>query len=300
MNVTEALLRTHGNFTDFPTRDFPLDCEGMASMQMNESLLSVLGNIGGDRYILSEPNTSKGGYVFLATRKEPAGELLYVEKKSASNASTVYIRSEPVNINVQGSSYNGAYTKRWLDWGNGEEQFAWADFKRIQTNLSLQNRIEVLEAKIVPSIPSGVITMWSGNGNNVPEGWVICNGLNNTPDLRGRFIVGSSDTVADYKGTAPYSGKRGTSESYTVTLTENNLPAHNHVNNSKFNKLSARASDVDNNATTKALDSGSPTTEYMIGRMDNYWDVATIKTVGRGQSFDIRPPYYALAFIMKL
>lgn len=42
-----------------------------------------------------------------------------------------------------------------------------------------------------PSIPPGLIAMWSGT--TVPEGWVLCNGENNTPDLSDKFIVGTTD-----------------------------------------------------------------------------------------------------------
>ena len=37
------------------------------------------------------------------------------------------------------------------------------------------------------SFPKGIIVMWSGSTENVPEGWGLCNGENNTPDLRGRL-----------------------------------------------------------------------------------------------------------------
>lgn len=40
------------------------------------------------------------------------------------------------------------------------------------------------------SMPIGMIIMWAGNPNDIPMGWVECNGLNNTPDLRGRVPVG--------------------------------------------------------------------------------------------------------------
>jgi hypothetical protein len=38
--------------------------------------------------------------------------------------------------------------------------------------------------------PKGVIWLWSGSIENIPEGWALCNGENGTPDLRGRFVLG--------------------------------------------------------------------------------------------------------------
>lgn len=35
----------------------------------------------------------------------------------------------------------------------------------------------------------GMILMWSGTGSNVPEGWALCDGTLGTPDLQLRFVL---------------------------------------------------------------------------------------------------------------
>lgn len=40
-------------------------------------------------------------------------------------------------------------------------------------------------------MPKGAIIMW--NGSNIPNGWALCDGKNETPDLRGRFIIGATE-----------------------------------------------------------------------------------------------------------
>lgn len=40
-------------------------------------------------------------------------------------------------------------------------------------------------------IPAGLIAMWSGI--EVPEGWVLCDGNNDTPNLSDKFIVGTTN-----------------------------------------------------------------------------------------------------------
>lgn len=40
-------------------------------------------------------------------------------------------------------------------------------------------------------VPVGGIIPWSGASNAIPTGWVLCNGLNGTPNLQDRFIVGA-------------------------------------------------------------------------------------------------------------
>ncbi len=69
------------------------------------------------------------------------------------------------------------------------------------------------------AIPAGVILLWSGTIADIPTGWALCDGQNNTPDLRDRFIVGagSSYSVGDTGG------------ANDVTLTIDQTPAHTHT-----------------------------------------------------------------------
>ena len=70
-------------------------------------------------------------------------------------------------------------------------------------------------------VPEGGIIIWSGTHNNIPTGFAICDGANGTPDLRGRFVVG-------YSGSGDYSAVGNTGGSDSRTLTESNMPSHNH------------------------------------------------------------------------
>lgn len=70
----------------------------------------------------------------------------------------------------------------------------------------------------IEGVPSGVIAMWSGTNANIPSGWVLCDGLNSTPDLTDRFILGR----------AAATNTNSTGGANTVTLSEGNLPAHTH------------------------------------------------------------------------
>jgi hypothetical protein len=59
-----------------------------------------------------------------------------------------------------------------------------ATFSRLFTNSSA-----AFEAKV----PIGGIILWSGSESEIPANWAICDGQNNTPDLRARFVLGASD-----------------------------------------------------------------------------------------------------------
>jgi hypothetical protein len=47
-------------------------------------------------------------------------------------------------------------------------------------------------ASKVPILPAGLIVMWNGLLANIPAGWALCDGQNNTPDLRSKFIKGAA------------------------------------------------------------------------------------------------------------
>ena len=137
------------------------------------------------------------------------------------------------------------------------------------------------------TIPVGGIIMWSGR--NVPDGWALCDGRKvndiQTPNLVDRFIYGSNTSDVGQSG-----------GSASVTLTVGNLPAHNHlyagddhidyIHDSSYNagaNVSSRPGGYDANSTDHGLGT--------IFRTSN---------TGSGQSFSILPPYYKLAFIMRV
>ena len=68
------------------------------------------------------------------------------------------------------------------------------------------------------SIPAGLICIWSGSNSNIPSRWTLCNGNNNTPDLRDKFVLGAGK---DYSVGATGGEKE-------VTLTIAQMPSHNH------------------------------------------------------------------------
>lgn len=110
-------------------------------------------------------------------------------------------------------------------------------------------------------VPSGGIVIWSGAIVDIPNGFVLCDGNNGTPDLRNRFIVGAGDTYAV--------NASGGSSSHTHAFTSN---GHNH--NLVAGSLVASGGDFDS-ATTTETDSG-------ITDPANHL-----------------PPYFSLAYIMK-
>src|SRR5690606_4177100 len=90
---------------------------------------------------------------------------------------------------------------------------SWSLFTRVESLIELQKAV----------VPVGIISMWSGSIGNIPTGWALCDGTNGTPNLKGKFIVGYDPDVVDYNAIAKTGGLK------EVTLTEDQMPAHNHA-----------------------------------------------------------------------
>jgi len=65
----------------------------------------------------------------------------------------------------------------------------------------------------------GMILMWSGRLSEIPSGWALCDGQNGRPNLLGRFVMGVRSGSTD-------PGATGGSNS--LTLTQSQIPPHNH------------------------------------------------------------------------
>jgi len=129
----------------------------------------------------------------------------------------------------------------------------------------------------VDSFVSGMIIMWNSTVASIPTGFVLCDGQNNTPDLRGRFVIGHHPSNVDYDVNAT-----GGAEDVTLTIAQ--MPSHKHDTS------------VDN---TKLFPSNGQTSINFGGAGGYPATTFTMSNTGGGQSHENRPPYYALCYIMK-
>ena len=147
------------------------------------------------------------------------------------------------------------------------------------------------------SIPSGVIVMWSGSYNDIPAGWHLCDGTNGTPDLRDKFIYGVNTTYGP--GDDGDLGTTGGSTSHTHTYTE--VPSHTHTASISPNPHTHRL-------TTYAPGGSIPGSpgHYQSGSdyVGSTFLSVTVNSTGlptcTTDPASSVPPYYKLAFIMKL
>jgi len=108
----------------------------------------------------------------------------------------------------------------------------------------------------------GLICLWSGAIVDIPAGWGLCDGSLGTPDLRNKFVIGAGDTYDP--------DDEGGNATHTHTFTDG---GHHHHFSAGVG-LWAGA----NFGLQTSTDAASGTT-------------------GAGNTL---PPYYALAYIMKL
>lgn len=127
-----------------------------------------------------------GGFV------KSAGGTSALTAAAAVNAATEVTGVLPVSNGGTGQS---SLTSGSLIRGNGAGAVA-PLVGTVAGQVATWNGSEWVSQAPATTIPTGVITMWSGSIASIPGGWFLCDGTNGTPDLRNRFIVGAGSTYA--------------------------------------------------------------------------------------------------------
>jgi microcystin-dependent protein len=135
------------------------------------------------------------------------------------------------------------------------------------------------------TIPIGGIIMWSGA--TPPAGWALCDGSQGTPDLRGRFVLASgagTGLTARTLGSTP-----GGKETHVLTTSEMPAHVHNYIANAAGVVLAA------------AYDTGGTKPDDGLSGGYGYALSATsVQTAGGGAAHNNMPPFFVLAFIMRV
>ncbi len=142
-------------------------------------------------------------------------------------------------------------------------------------------------------VPKGTVVSWTGT--TAPAGWALCNGQNGTPNLQGRFIFGWNPAGGKHAKVpgADYNQLNGVGGNQIHQLTVGEMPAHAHPFDDAYyaehwgpnkrwgNSLagSNKGADGDNAVWTAR------------------WNT---EPVGGNDVHNTMPPYYILAYIMKL
>ena len=180
-------------------------------------------------------------------------------------------------------------------------------------------------------LPRGIITMWSGATNAVPSGWALCDGNNGTPNLKDRFIVGAGQSygVGNTGGNITQTPSVWTNAAGTgiqvagTAINTSQMPWHTH-DGSVGSDASIQVQDsIQSSSAGEWLADDSfgsigwspspirkPLKDFSAslsingtgGNQPHYHGVTDNghAHTAAASAIDVRPPYYALAFIMKL
>lgn len=154
----------------------------------------------------------------------------------------------------------------------------------VATTQWVSNYLETLT-----SLPIGGIIMWTGT--TAPNGWSLCDGTNGTPNLSGKFILGYES------GTNNLNDVGGSS---SVTLSVDEIPAHSHNvtdpgHNHQVELKTESMQNVGGEGESVLRDrksSNKDTKTNLTG--------ITLQETGGSGSHENMPPYYVLAYIMKI
>jgi microcystin-dependent protein len=146
------------------------------------------------------------------------------------------------------------------------------------------------------TIPLGGIIMWSGS--TPPVGWALCNGQTVsgvvTPDLRGRFVIGAG-TYTESSGSYTYNvGNTGGEAKHAMTVAE--MPKHVH----NINMLVNYGGNGTPGGEIVGGNAGGGDKYRFDNKNSDYTGGNGTQSDGNGQYHENRPPYYTLAYIIRV
>lgn len=206
-----------------------------------------------------------------------------------------------LSINAAGAVPNPGHLWSEMQSDSNTIQVSGQKITNLATPTVATDAVNKAYADGLGSIPSGVILLWSGSVATIPTGWALCNGSNGTPDLRDKFVVGAGNTYA----------VAATGGEATHTLTEAEMPSHSHSDPAHSHSFSGSGSLPQNGAQcssgTYVGNIVSSTGCPMVGSFSVSISGTTSSGgggstggAGGGGAHNNLPPYYSLAYIMKL
>jgi len=150
------------------------------------------------------------------------------------------------------------------------------------------------------SVPIGGIIMYSGEEGSLPRGWKLCNGENDTPNLVDKFILGVGyDNIGEEGGTLEATmpeHSHDATHDHTASSAEDGEHTHDLIldDKARFGSGEEYTPRSSGTAISDLVPAGGAHSHSIT--VDEK-DLTTSKEGGDG---DNRPPYYTLAYIMRM
>lgn len=233
----------------------------------------------------------------------------------------IIVPSVQKTYHVDASGLAGTFTVSITPTGGGDS----VSFGATETGVVYCDAVNVNE--IIKTTPdpflTNMIMLWAGSIATIPDGWVLCDGTNNAPDLRDRFVVGATQddngvantnitgslTLSGGSTAASTTGSAGAHDHGGATLEHalvlNEIPSHTHDFFAGFNNgfgspavlNSAVVHDL-NGTYRSTTASGTDIIDASGGDDGHAHDITSDGNHTHSVTPQL-PPYYALAYIMK-
>lgn len=142
-------------------------------------------------------------------------------------------------------------------------------------------------------IEAGLIVEFFGLSSNIPDGWQLCDGTNDTPNLIDKFILGAGDiySINDTGGSAdavvPSHNHSNSSTGTDGTLHNHSFATHAFT----FGSLISEGTDDTFNNTRRNTTTAAAGAHSHTVTVSSEGDAATDKNL---------PPYFSIIYIIKL
>lgn len=242
-----------------------------------------------------------------------------------TGGSGVYTKEETDAKLATKANVGVSYTKEEADIIVDEKADIGVSYTKAETEARLATKADItdLESAVASAVPTGMIMLWSGSTGSVPSGWRLCDGGGGTPNLRDKFIVGAGST---YSVNATGGSADAIAVSHTHTASSNTTGNHTHslggttggggshshpvttAGQSSGYPIQISEAEIYGTGQTNAgrkfsTDSVGNHTHSVAGTANaagNHAHTITVNAGGVSGTGKNLPPYYALAYIMKI
>ena len=237
----------------------------------------------------------------------------------------IYLDSKVKSVNVGTSvpqSGNLLTIERNFSVGNGtveapDKGIAVTGEVQLKSNLTVRDDLTASVIEGAGTVPIGGIIFWSGSLNDWPSEYELCDGsvLDDgtvLPDLSGRFIVGFDPStvkvpVIDSVKTLNYGAVGNSGGENTTKLTLSQLPAHSHGGNTQKSEKHSHSYTDKYLPQDEETDGGDSNNRGVLKVTSSYSNTGyagehehVIYPNGSGLAHENRPPYFVLAYIIRV